>query len=302
MSINGSSNSGKIWSIAAIVGIVAFFALKMLADYSFMPALLLAILIGVLVAILLWIGFYRDTDDDMSGLTGGSGSAAAENPDFTTTKASSSPVVAESASNATPSSTTAETSVAKDAGRALNDEILGKAKAPRKTPTKKKPTAKTTAAAKSEATKAKSPAAKTASAKKSTTKVASAKPTAAETASTAATAKPAAKKAATKAAPARKPVAKDGKPETLKKARAGGADDLKQLKGVGPGLEKTLNELGFFHFDQVAGWRKKEIEWVDSRLKFKGRIERDEWTKQAKTLAKGDATEFSKRVKKGDVY
>lgn len=103
--------------------------------------------------------------------------------------------------------------------------------------------------------------------------------------------------AATKA---KAPVAKDGKPETLSGPRKGqSADDLKLLKGVGPGLEKTLNELGFYHFDQIAGWRKKEIEWVDSRLKFKGRIERDEWVKQAKVLAKGGTTEFSSRAKKG---
>lgn len=84
----------------------------------------------------------------------------------------------------------------------------------------------------------------------------------------------------------------------LKAARAGGADNLKLLKGVGPKLEQTLNGLGVFHFDQIAGWRKKEIQWVDDRLKFKGRIERDEWTKQAKVLAKGGETEFSKRNKK----
>jgi len=63
-------------------------------------------------------------------------------------------------------------------------------------------------------------------------------------------------------------------------------------------VEKVLNELGFYHFDQVAAWRKKEIEWVDSRLKFKGRIERDEWVKQAKVLAKGGTTEFASRAKK----
>jgi predicted flap endonuclease-1-like 5' DNA nuclease len=104
-------------------------------------------------------------------------------------------------------------------------------------------------------------------------------------------------------AKAAKPAAaKAAKPETLTKARAGGADDLKQIKGVGPGLEKTLNELGFYHFDQIQNWRKAEIEWVDSRLKFPGRIVRDEWTKQAKTLAKGGTTEFSKKVKKGGVY
>ncbi|MDN3719509.1 hypothetical protein QW131_10620 [Roseibium salinum] len=64
------------------------------------------------------------------------------------------------------------------------------------------------------------------------------------------------------------------------------------LKGVGPKLEATLNELGIFHFDQVASWGPQEITWVDSRLKFKGRIERDGWIEQAKTLASGGETEF----------
>jgi NADH-quinone oxidoreductase subunit E len=100
-----------------------------------------------------------------------------------------------------------------------------------------------------------------------------------------------------------KPVAKDGKPELLKKARKGGADDLKMIKGVGPKMEGLLHKLGVFHFDQVASWRKKEVEWVDENLEgFKGRVSRDEWVKQAKILAKGGATEFSSRVKKGGVY
>jgi predicted flap endonuclease-1-like 5' DNA nuclease len=94
------------------------------------------------------------------------------------------------------------------------------------------------------------------------------------------------------------PVAADGKPVTLTSARAAGADDLKLLKGVGPALEKNLNELGFYHFDQVAGWRKAEVEWVDSRVKFKGRIVRDEWIKQAKALAKGGTTGLSKSSNK----
>jgi len=90
-------------------------------------------------------------------------------------------------------------------------------------------------------------------------------------------------------------------PETLKEARGGKPDDLKKLKGVGPKLETTLNELGFYHFDQVAGWGPQEIAWVDSRLKFKGRIERDGWIEQAKILASGEETEFSKRVEAGEV-
>lgn len=96
------------------------------------------------------------------------------------------------------------------------------------------------------------------------------------------------------------PVVADGEPETLAAPRGGKADDLKQLKGVGPALEKKLNGLGIYHFDQIAGWDEKEIEWVDDQLRFKGRIARDEWTKQAGILATGGTTEFSARVKKGD--
>ena len=135
------------------------------------------------------------------------------------------------------------------------------------------------------------PAAKAKSAAKATAAVAKARPK---------PSKPAAKPA-TQAA--RKPVAKDGKPEMLKKARAGGADDLKMIKGVGPKLEALLNKLGVYHFDQVAGWRKAEVSWVDEHLEgFKGRVSRDNWVSQAKTLAKGGTTEFSGRVKKGGVY
>lgn len=180
------------------------------------------------------------------------------------------------------------------ANKAASPKAAGAtATADAKTASAKKAPAKA-AKAPAKATAAKAPAAKTTAAK------AAAKTAAPKAAAPKATPKTAAKTAAPKAAA--KPVAADGKPALLKKARASGADDLKQIKGVGPGLEKVLNELGFYHFDQVAGWRKKEIQWVDDRLKFKGRIERDEWTKQAKILAKGGTTEFSKKVKKGGVY
>ena len=96
----------------------------------------------------------------------------------------------------------------------------------------------------------------------------------------------------------RAPVSADGKPELMDAPRPEGADDLKLISGVGPKLEQTLNELGVWHFSQVAGWRKKEIAWVDERLRFKGRIERDDWMSQAKILDKGGETEFSKKKKK----
>ncbi len=93
------------------------------------------------------------------------------------------------------------------------------------------------------------------------------------------------------------------KPTTLAAARDGGPDDLKQIKGVGPKLEQLCNELGFFHFDQVAAWSADEVAWVDANLKgFKGRVSRDNWVEQAKVLAAGGTTAFSKKVKKGGVY
>lgn len=89
----------------------------------------------------------------------------------------------------------------------------------------------------------------------------------------------------------------ESQPEVLAAAREGGADDLKLISGVGPKLEGTLNDLGFYHFDQIAKWGASEVAWVDSRLRFKGRIERDNWIDQAKILAAGGETEFSKRKK-----
>jgi peptide/nickel transport system ATP-binding protein len=96
-------------------------------------------------------------------------------------------------------------------------------------------------------------------------------------------AKSAAKKAVKKAAKA--PAAKASGPVRLKKPE-GKADDLKLISGVGPKLEQTLNKLGFWHFSQIAKWTKKDIAIVDDELSFKGRIERDDWVKQAKALAK----------------
>ena len=89
-----------------------------------------------------------------------------------------------------------------------------------------------------------------------------------------------------KVQPARK------KPATLKAARKSGADDLKRIKGVGPKLEKLLNSLGFFHFDQVASWSETEMAWVDQNLEgFKGRATRDNWVAQAKELMSSQETD-----------
>lgn len=76
------------------------------------------------------------------------------------------------------------------------------------------------------------------------------------------------------------------KPEGLSGPRGGVADDLKEINGVGPAMEKLLHSLGYYHFDQIADWQPSEVAWVDDNLEgFKGRATRDNWIAQAKTLA-----------------
>jgi predicted flap endonuclease-1-like 5' DNA nuclease len=88
--------------------------------------------------------------------------------------------------------------------------------------------------------------------------------------------------------------AKSDKPKGMASARGGKADDLKRISGIGPKNEKVLHSLGVFHFDQIAAWSEDEMAWVDSHLKFNGRIAREEWTRQAKLLADGNESEFKR--------
>ena len=75
-------------------------------------------------------------------------------------------------------------------------------------------------------------------------------------------------------------------------ARPATPDDLQLISGVGPRNEAILHELGIFTFAQVAAWKKAEREWVDAYLNFHGRIEREDWVKQAKALARGGVAEY----------
>lgn len=76
------------------------------------------------------------------------------------------------------------------------------------------------------------------------------------------------------------------KPAALSQPRDGLADDLTRIKGVGRKMEKLCNDLGFWHFDQIASWTADEIAWVDDNLEgFKGRVTRDNWVDQARALA-----------------
>jgi predicted flap endonuclease-1-like 5' DNA nuclease/type II secretory pathway pseudopilin PulG len=64
-----------------------------------------------------------------------------------------------------------------------------------------------------------------------------------------------------------------------------GGDDLQMIKGVGPAIEKTLNEMGISRFDQIAQMSEYDIDRVAHRLKgFRSRIYREDWIGQARDL------------------
>ena len=93
------------------------------------------------------------------------------------------------------------------------------------------------------------------------------------------------------------------RPELLDSPDGESGDDLKHIRGVGPKLEAMLNDLGVWHFRQIASWGPEEVAWVDGHLEgFNGRVSRDEWVSQAKVLAGGGETDFSERASRGDVY
>lgn len=78
-------------------------------------------------------------------------------------------------------------------------------------------------------------------------------------------------------------------------------DDLKKISGIGRVNEAKLKELGVTSFAQIAAWTPEDEARYGDLLAFEGRIEREEWVRQAKVLAHGGATEFSQRVERGEV-
>lgn len=67
-------------------------------------------------------------------------------------------------------------------------------------------------------------------------------------------------------------------------APRGAPDDLSRLTGVGPELEKKLNDAGLFHYWQFAALQPADITKLDADLKLNGRIERDGWVNQARAM------------------
>ena len=91
--------------------------------------------------------------------------------------------------------------------------------------------------------------------------------------------------------PGRKAAAPKAEPKAAapKKAAqaAAGGDDLSKISGVGPVIVKKLNGEGITTFAQIAEWTEADVDAIEEKLSFKGRVGREEWISQAKELAKG---------------
>ncbi|MEZ5681829.1 MAG: hypothetical protein R3E14_11135 [Erythrobacter sp.] len=88
----------------------------------------------------------------------------------------------------------------------------------------------------------------------------------------------------------------DTAPKVAVPSAVSGGDDLTRIKGLGPKLAATLQEMGVASFAQIAGWDDAEIERVDAQLgRFQGRIRRDDWVGQARLLAEGNDAGFAEK-------
>ena len=77
--------------------------------------------------------------------------------------------------------------------------------------------------------------------------------------------------------------------------------DLKRIRGIGVLIEKKLQSMSVTRYEQIANWTVADIERVSRVLDFQGRIERENWVEQARILASGGHTEFSRRADRGEI-
>ena len=80
-------------------------------------------------------------------------------------------------------------------------------------------------------------------------------------------------------------------PQPLRSSPDREKDDLKQISGIGPKLERLLHANGIFNFGQIAEWQDADVQAMNKLLPaFHGRIQREDWVGQARKLHDARAT------------
>lgn len=74
------------------------------------------------------------------------------------------------------------------------------------------------------------------------------------------------------------------KPLILSLPKRGGKDNLLEINGINEDLEKELNKLGIFHFEQISRWTNKNIEWIELFFSIEDKITSEKWVSQANDL------------------
>ena len=87
-----------------------------------------------------------------------------------------------------------------------------------------------------------------------------------------------------------------GKPSGLPRPRGGAKDNLKEIAGLSLIDESALNNMGIYHFEQIAGWDQKEVLWMENHVLARGRIARENWQQQASELARNRPAPKTARI------
>lgn len=96
------------------------------------------------------------------------------------------------------------------------------------------------------------------------------------------------------------PLVSTPEPAAPPPSSAGEADELTQIKGLGPKAARGLAAIGVTRFAQIAEWTPTDIEANSTTLGdgFAERIERDRWVEQAGLLARGEIAAFEEKFGK----
>ena len=76
-------------------------------------------------------------------------------------------------------------------------------------------------------------------------------------------------------------------PAPVAAAASTGADDISLIGGIGPKIFKALTDMGITTYAQVAAWTPADVERIETEIKQKGRVAREEWIEQANELIAG---------------
>jgi len=93
----------------------------------------------------------------------------------------------------------------------------------------------------------------------------------------------------------------DYKPLVLSFPKTIGKDNLKKIKGINSKIENNLNNLGIYHFEQIAKWSNKNCDWIEEFLHAPNYAKSNQWIEQAKILQSGRETLYSQKVQNGEI-